>query len=94
VKLSLKWFCIVELKRQNIKTGEVESHPKAFHSETAINLVGTNTDEIYSEIMKTILERLATFQRSGTNWIFSSVFNLDIHTVKYKPLKVSSYSSS
>jgi len=42
-------------------------------------------------MMKTILERLATFQRSASNWIFSSVVSLDIHTVKYKPLKVSSY---
>ena len=42
-------------------------------------------------MMKTISERLATFQRSGSNWMFSSVVNLDIHMVKYKPLKVSSY---
>ena len=79
------------MEKTNIKTGEVESHPKAFHSEIGINLVGTNTDEIYSEMLKTILERLATFQRSGSNWIFSSVGSLDIHTVKHKPLKVSSY---
>ena len=38
-----------------------------------------------------ILERVATFQKSGSNWIFNSVVSLDIHTVKYKPLKVSSY---
>jgi len=43
--------------------------------------------------MKPILERLATFQKSGSrpNWIFSSVVSLDIHTVKYKPLKVTSH---
>jgi len=79
------------MEKTNIKTGEVESHQKAFHSGIEINLVGTNTDEIYSEMLKTILERLATFQRSGSNWIFSSVVSLDIHMVKYKPLKVSSY---
>jgi len=81
--------CIME--KTNIKTGEVESHLKAFHYEIQINLESTNTDEIYSEMMKTILERLATFQKSGSNWIFSSVVSLDIHTVKYKPLKVSSH---
>jgi len=37
------------------------------------------------------LERLANFQKSGSNWIFNSVVSLDIHTVKYKPLKVSSH---
>jgi len=79
------------MEKTNIKTGEVESHLKAFQSEIEINLEGKNTDEIYSEMLKTTLERLATFQRSGTNWIFRSVVNLDIHTVKYKPLKVSSY---
>jgi len=86
IKFKMVLHCIME--KTNIKTGEVQSHPKAFHSEIGINLVGTNTDEIYSAMMKTILERLATFQRSGSNWIFSSVVNLDIHTVKYKPLHV------
>jgi len=42
-------------------------------------------------MMKTILERLANFQKSGSNWIFNSVVSLDIHTVKYKSLKVSSH---
>ena len=37
------------------------------------------------------MERLANFQKSGSNWIFNSVVSLDIHTVKYKPLKVSSH---
>ena len=89
IKFKMVLHCIME--KTNIKTGGVESHQKAFHSGIEINLVGTNTDEIYSEMSKTILERLATFQRSGSNWIFSSVVSLDIHMVKYKPLKVSSY---
>jgi len=89
IKFKMVLHCIME--KTNIKTGEVESHQKAPHSRIEINLVGTNTDEIYSEMLKTILERLATFQRSGSNWIFSSVLSLDIHTVKYKPLKMSSY---
>jgi len=44
------------MEKTNIKTGGVESHLKAFHSGIEINLEGTNTDEIYSEMMKTILE--------------------------------------
>ena len=62
-KFKMALHCIME--KTNIKSREVESHPKAFHSGIELNLVGTNTDEIYSEMMKTILERLATFQRSG-----------------------------
>ena len=75
------------MEKTNIKTGEVESHLKAFHSEIEINLENTDVDEM----MKTILERLANFQKSGSNWIFNSVVSLDIHTVKYKSLKVSSH---
>ena len=76
IKFKMVLHCIME--KTNIITGGVESHQKAFQSGIEINLVGTNTDEIYSEMFKTILERLATFQRSGRNWIFSSVVSLDI----------------
>ena len=37
------------------------------------------------------MESLAKFQRQGSNWIFSSVLSLDLHTVKYEPLGGSSY---
>jgi len=78
IKFKMVLHCRME--KTNIKTGEVESHLKEFHSEIEINLESTNTDEIYSEMMKTILKRLATFQRSDSNWIFSSVVRLDICT--------------
>jgi len=69
VKFKMVLHCIME--KTNIKTGEVESHLKAFHSEIEINLESTDVDEIYSEMTKTILERLPNFQKSGSNWIFS-----------------------
>ena len=37
------------------------------------------------------MEFLAKFQRQGSNWKFSSVLSLDLHTVKYEPLGGSSY---
>ena len=39
IKFKMVLHCTME--KTNIKTGEVESHPKAFHSEIGINLVGT-----------------------------------------------------
>ena len=38
-----------------------------------------------------VLESLAEFERQGSNWRFHSVLILDLHTVKYKPLRGSSY---
>ena len=40
---------------------------------------------------ETLLETLANFQRQGSNWRFRSVLSLDLHTVKYGPLRGSSY---
>ena len=40
---------------------------------------------------ETVLECLAKFQRQGSNWRFHSVLSVDLHTVRYEPLRGSSY---
>ena len=40
---------------------------------------------------ETVLETLAKFQRQGSNWRFSSVLSMNLHTVSYEPLGGSSY---
>ena len=41
--------------------------------------------------MKTIEERIQTFNQRGNNWIFQRVVSLDIHFVGNRPLSGSSY---
>ena len=63
----------------------------AFHSKTEVNLESTNSNELFSKMKETVLESLTKFQRQGSNWRFSSVLGLDLHTVKYELLGGSSY---
>ena len=79
------------MERVNIKTGQIHKCDKQFHSEMEINLQSTDTYEIYTEMKDTIKERITQFLRSGSNWKFRSIIRLEVHTVKYVPLKGSSY---
>jgi len=48
-------------------------------------------DELWTEILEQILESIAVFQMNGSGWTFHSIVSLDIHTVKYKPLRGGAY---
>ena len=65
--------------------------PSTFHSTIEVNLHGTNEKELYDTIIEIILEKIATFQSMGSGWRFHSVIRLELHTVKYKPLKGETY---
>ena len=58
-----------------------------FQSKTAMVLESANLDELWTEIVEQILENIAVFQMNGSGWTFHSTVSLDIHTVKYKPLR-------
>lgn len=38
-----------------------------------------------------ILDAILNYQRNGSGWYFEEVLSLEIHTVKYKPLKGSTF---
>src|SRR6218665_3421733 len=48
-------------------------------------------NEIFSNAISKILEIMANIQMRRSNWRFMAVVKLDVNTVTYKPLKVSSY---
>jgi len=62
-----------------------------FQSKTTIVLESTNLDELRTEIVEQILENIAVFQMNGSGWTFHSIVSLNIHTVKYKPLRGGTY---
>ena len=65
--------------------------PASFHSQIEINLEGTNLDELYRNMMSRILENIASFQRRGSQWVFVAIENLEIHSIRFEPLRGSSY---
>ena len=89
IKVKLVPKCNME--RTSIKTGVVITEPADFHSKIEVNLEGTDTSELYTGMVDKVLKSMTTFQRRGSGWRFKSLISLDILTVKYEPLKGSSY---
>ncbi|PFX14317.1 hypothetical protein AWC38_SpisGene21541 [Stylophora pistillata] len=87
MELFLKCYMI----KEHIDTGEVEGQDAYFTSFQKIVFQETDREEIYDECVGKMLESLATFTRKGSGWTVHSVEGLDLHTVKYTPLKGSSY---
>ena len=87
VMLSLK--CVME--RLDIKTGEVVFNLPYFHSGTKVNLRATDLNDLYHKMIDKILERIAKYNKGGSNFIFKQILSLEIHTVQYEPLDGSSY---
>ena len=78
------------MQMTSIKRGTV-IQPSSFHSRVEVNLEGTNVDELYNNMVARILENIATFQMRGSQWVFGSIINLEIHSVRFEPLRGSSY---
>ena len=79
------------MDRTDIKTGDVVSQVADFHSNITVNLEGTDVSELYESAVDKMLESMANFQRLGSNWLFASIVHLAIYTVKYEPIRGSSY---
>ena len=62
-----------------------------FHSDTYINLESTDVKEILIKTINNINEKIIIYQQNGSGWYFKEVIQLEIHTVKYSPMKGSSY---
>ena len=61
--------------------------PANFHSDNHINLDGTDEDDIYIIMTERILEKMATFQSGGSGWRLYSIIKLELHTMRYNPLR-------
>ena len=81
------------MERTIIKTGETQSTTQpAFWSEIEVNLEATDRDELYENMADLIKEKKSRFERAeGTGWKLNSIIKLEIHTVKYNPLRGDSW---
>ena len=67
--------------------GNMVVKPADFHSAIEVNLDGTDKIELYDMMVEKIIEKMATFQSMGSGWRFYSIIRLELHTVRYNPLR-------
>ena len=68
--------------------GETIIQPFAFHSTIEVNLDGTDEEELYITMTEKILEKMAKLeQATGSGWRLHSIIKLELHTVRYNPLR-------
>ena len=79
------------MQRTYLRTGEIIEVDAEFHSEIETNLKGKDENKLFDKIIARIGEVLANFQRSGSNWVFVSINQLEIHMADWKPISGSSY---
>ena len=89
-RIKLKLMLNYNMEMTSIVRGTV-IEPSSFHSRVEVNLEGTNVDELYNAMVARSLENIANFQMRGSQWTFNSVISLEIHSVRYEPLRGSSY---
>ena len=91
IKVRFVLVCMMEKIDGNDKL-RFEVQGKAyFHSDTYINLVSTNVKDLLKKIISNITEKINIYQQNGSGWYFKEVIQLEIHTVKFRPMKGSSY---
>ena len=80
--------CVLNVEMsQTVGEEEIIEKP-FFHSRQKKNL-GKNL-EIIDEMEREMIENLENFNRRGSNWTFERVIRLEIHFVRWKPLRGSS----
>ena len=62
-----------------------------FNSETRINLESSDVKEILTRVIRSIIEKIAIYQKNGSGWYFREIIHLEIHTADYNPMRGSSY---
>ena len=72
-----------------LKTSEIISCN--FHSDIEVNQDGTDEKELYDTMVERILENIATFLATKSEYRFHSVIKLELHTVGYNPLRGETY---
>jgi hypothetical protein len=89
IKANIDLVCVME--RVDMKSGEVTTTEIHYVTKAEEILEATDVNELYTDAIDRILEKIANFQMLGSNWRFKSVVKMHINTFVYKPLKGSSY---
>ena len=91
IKVKFGLVCMMEREEFDDKH-IIKIQDKAyFHSDTYINLKSTDVKNLLKKIISNITEKINIYQQNGSGWYFKEVIHLEIHTVKFSPMKGSSY---
>ena len=94
-KVRMVLVCLMGKQIIEVSNGEeiisYDQNLAYFHSRTYINLEKTEVKVFLKEMIKEILANFTTYQKKGSGWYFKEVIRLEIHTVKYKPMRGGSY---
>ena len=93
IKFRLVLVCIVEKQNYDFKIGitSIETAKAYFSSETLQNLRADEAMKLVEDSFRSIEEKVQSYAQNGSAWQFKEVEQLEIHTVKFNPLKGSSY---
>ena len=86
-----KMIFICKMQRTDLRTSEIIEADADFHSEIEKNLAETDENKLLDKMIARIAEVLANFQRSGSNWVFQRVNQLEIHFANWKPIGGSTF---
>lgn len=89
IKIQLVLKC--KMSRTDLVTGEVEYTDAYFGSHYEINFQGVDVSNLYKTMTDKMLKSFAEYQQNGSNWVFDSIEELQLNTIKYEPLSGSSY---
>ena len=87
-KVKLIFKCNIE---RPSTLGETVIKPADFHSNIGVNLDGTDEIELYDTMVERIIENMATFQSMGSGWRLYNIIQLELHIVRYNPLRGETY---
>ena len=90
-RLQIKFHLTLQVRLTKTRGDQVEVMEPHFHGRCHIVLKTEDINEAFRESMKKILTSFMEFHRQGSNWTLDKVTSVNIHIIKYKRLKGSSY---
>ena len=90
-RLRIKFYITLQVRFSKTKGDQVQTTDPFFHDRCHVVLKKEDIEFSLRESMKKIFSSILEYQREGSNWTLDKVLGVNVHIVKYKPLKGSSY---
>ena len=93
IKFRLILVGILEKTTYSQKDGirSIETEKGYFNSETLENLRSSDEEKLLERCFESIIAKIESYSKDGSEWVFKEVEQLESHTVEFNPTKGSSY---